>query len=118
MNLLQSLHVTLHSSGKRPTLPQILSFPFAAGNGNIAQKVAEFHETFGILLLDDEDGSLVHGLIAPNQTPCNITLAILRKWIQGEGKKPITWATLIAAIRDAGCATLAEDITAGLPNLH
>ena len=94
-----------------------MSFPFPSGHASIVQKIAQSYDTFGILLLDDDDGTIVRSLVTPGQTPSDSTLAILRRWIQGEGRKPISWATLVAVIRDAGFDTLASDITAGLPNL-
>ena len=102
----------------RPTLPHILSFPFPSGHANIAQKIAQCYEQFGILLLDDADGSAVRSLASmPNQTPEDIMLAILQKWIQGEGRQPISWETLITAVQETGFDTLARDIRSGLPNL-
>ena len=82
------------------------------------QKIAQSYETFGILLLNDEDGSTVASLSMPNQTPYGITMAILRKWLQGEGRKPTSWATLITVIEEAGFGLLDWEITAGLQNLR
>lgn len=103
--------------GTRPTLPQILSFPFQSGRANIAQKIAKSYRTFGILLLNDKDGATVDSLSMHNQSPEDITVTILAHWLQGQGKESISWETLIAVIRETGFKTLAADITAGLANL-
>ena len=31
-----------------------------------------------------------------------VTQRILERWLDGEGRKPVTWVTLIQAIKDAG----------------
>ena len=73
---------------------------------------------FGVLLLEDDDGSIVSGIAASNQSPNEITLAIVRHWIQGNGRQPISWDTFIDTVRKAGLVTLADDIREGLRNLQ
>ena len=73
---------------------------------------------FGVLLLEDDDGSIVSGIAASNQSPSEITLAIVRHWIQGNGRQPISWDTFIDTVRKAGLVTLADDIREGLGNLQ
>ena len=45
---------------------------------------------------------------------CNRTrdccLELLRRWLEGEACRPITWARLIEALRDAEHGTLADDL--------
>ena len=95
-------------------MPLILAFPFKTGPASIVQKMAGHRQVFGTLLLNDDDGSIVGSIAASNQSPTEITLAIVSNWIQGNGRKPTTWCTLIDTIRAAGCSTLADDITEGL----
>ena len=37
---------------------------------------------------------------------------ILREWISGRGRKPVSWATLTEALRDVELSTLASEIEA------
>ena len=104
--------------GSKPTLPHILAFPFKTGVDNIVKKIAGSRDIFGILLLEDDDGSIVSGIAASNQSPNEITLAIVRHWIQGNGRQPISWDTFIDTVRKAGLVTLADDIREGLGNLQ
>ena len=39
-----------------------------------------------------------------------ITVEILRQWLQGKGKKPVTWQTLVTCLQDTGLYVLAENI--------
>ena len=39
-----------------------------------------------------------------------ITVEILRQWLQGKGKKPVTWQTLVICLQDTGLYVLAENI--------
>ena len=44
--------------------------------------------------------------------PEQINEEILRQWLSGKGKQPVTWATLVEVLRDIGLSTLAKDISA------
>lgn len=37
-------------------------------------------------------------------------MKIFEKWLNGEGRKPVTWATLIQALEDAGFRELARQL--------
>ena len=39
-----------------------------------------------------------------------ITIEILREWLAGRGKQPVTWQTFIEVLKDAGFSELAKDI--------
>ena len=41
-----------------------------------------------------------------------INKEILREWLTGRGKQPVTWATLVEVLRDIKLTTLASDIEA------
>ena len=109
---------TVFFVGSKPTLPHIPAFPFKTGVDNIVQKIAGSRDIFGVLLLEDDDGSIVSDIAAPNQSPSGITLAIIRHWIQGNGRQPISWGTLIDTVQKAGFSALADDIREGLENLQ
>ena len=42
--------------------------------------------------------------------PEQINIAILREWVIGRGKKPVTWTTIVEVLRDIRLSTLAGDI--------
>ena len=66
---------------------------------------------FGILLLEDADGSRVSALELTWLRDSNqISREVLKAWLQGAGKQPVTYATLVGCLRDAGLDTLATDI--------
>ena len=43
-----------------------------------------------------------------------INLQIFQKWIQGKGKLPVEWSTLIEALKDIGLVQLANEIEQNL----
>ncbi len=43
-----------------------------------------------------------------------INMAILQEWLQGRGRQPVTWQTLVDVLSDCDLNTLAEDITVRL----
>ena len=76
----------------KPSLPKLLDF-------KVHQKVADRYRSFGIILLNDEDGCHIAELENDCQGKCElIILKILSNWIRGKGK-PVTWTALIAKLR-------------------
>ena len=39
-------------------------------------------------------------------------MAILKKWLRGEGEQPATWRTLVQVLKDSDLNSLAEEIEA------
>ena len=68
---------------------------------------------FGPLLLEDSTGARVTNLENQHQRNAErINQEILREWLTGSGKKPVTWATLVEVLREIKLSTLADDIAA------
>ena len=68
---------------------------------------------FGALLLDDRNGSRVKNLEYEHHYNIEqINTAILQEWVNGRGKQPVTWATLVKVLRDIELSTLADSIEA------
>ena len=47
---------------------------------------------------------------ASKSDPVTITDEILKQWLQGKGRKPVTWQTLVMCLRDTGLNFLAATI--------
>ena len=65
----------------------------------------------GILILNDESGQITATIEAqyrPDQT--RITKAILKRWLEGTGRTPQSWATLITVLREVDLNVLAKQI--------
>ncbi len=99
-------------------MPELLKFPSTHGSINIPQKISTSFRTFGVFLLDDNTGSRVEALVHHHREDAvAINMAILREWLQGTGRQPVTWKTLVDVLRDSDLNTLANDITAGTVNV-
>ena len=64
-----------------------------------------------MIILDDDSGNRVANFrdsFGPD--PSAITQEILKEWLNGRGKKPVTWNTLIWALNKAKLHTLAGDV--------
>ena len=97
-----------------PTLPLLLDFP---GCGDIVQKIAPHYKKFGIMILNDKDGSIVDCTEMNHPKDAYSTaLAILRKWMNRIGE-PVTWQALVANLKKIGCAEMAKTIQDGLAEL-
>ena len=82
---------------------------------NIMQRVGTQYTFLGLILLEDEDGSIVDQITSQYQlNAVNITLEIVKRWIRGEGKQPVTWKTLTDALSAIGLTELAKSILESL----
>ena len=64
------------------------------------------------------NGAIVDALEKEHHwTAEQINMAILRKWLQGNGVKPVTWSTLVAVLRTIKMNELANDIESHLENI-
>jgi len=91
-----------------------VKFRTRSGTINIPKEIGEHYEIFGILLLNDEHGERVEAIIEEKaRANCKeINLAILKKWLHGEGEQPATWRTLVQVLKDSDLSVLAEEIEA------
>ena len=103
-------------AGKPPTLPLLRKFPVKDGFADIAAQIGTDYELFGTFLLDDENGHKVKNIERTERgdSLC-ITVEILRQWLQGKGRNPVTWQTLIACLRDTHLNVIADNIERTLP---
>ena len=78
---------------------------------NIPREIGTNYYYFGLHLLDDPNGTRVHNLeLEYRQNAERINTEILREWVTGRGKKPVTWKTLTEVLRDIELSDLASEI--------
>ncbi|CAI8035671.1 hypothetical protein GBAR_LOCUS19984 [Geodia barretti] len=89
----------------RPTLPELLRLEIPEG-------IATSYTTFGIFLLNDETGDKVNIIEDEHRgNPKRISRSILGEWLRGKGL-PVTWETLVKALRDTKLFALADKVQA------
>ena len=112
MYICVSTNILIISTAQRPTLPLLINLPTRKGETiNIMQRVGTQYTDLGLILLNDEDGSIVEQITSEYQlNAINITREILKRWIRGEGKQPVTWKTLTDALTAIGLTELAKCI--------
>jgi len=79
---------------------------------NIAQEIGNKSYQFGILLLNDTNGTKVQNIEHGYRETERINTEIIREWATGGGKKPVTWETLTGVLREIKLHTLASEIEA------
>ena len=85
------------------------------GSVDVAEKIGTNYKHFGTQLLNDNDGSKVNNIeMSKRPDPVGITAEILEQWLQGRGRMPVTWQTLIKCLRDIKMIVLADDIESSL----
>ena len=82
---------------------------------NVTRDIGTEYKSFGTLLLDDDNGSVTDALENKYQRDApRINYEILKLWLQGTGKKPITWAKLVRVLQQVELNVLASKIEASL----
>ena len=109
---IMSVSTTAATLGTKPTLPELMKFTFTDGTVvNILVEIAVKFSQFGTFLLDDRTGSRVKIMECKHHYDAEqINMEILREWLAGRGKQPVTWTTLVEVLRDIELSTLAGEI--------
>ena len=97
-----------------PTLPKLLKFTCPdKKNINIPVDIGNKYIQFGAQILEDENGTRVNNMEHKHLRDAErINTEILCEWLNGKGKQPVTWATLIEVLYDIELTTLADTICA------
>ena len=95
----------------RPTLPQLINFETRFGSVNITESIGLLYKQLGPLLLQDNDGTITESI----ERECfykvkEINQMILQRWIQGKGRQPVQWSTLIDVLKKIELSPLAKEI--------
>ena len=78
---------------------------------NILQHIGTLYNDLGILLLDDKGGTVTKAIEKQcHHVVYDINLQILRQWIQGEGRQPVQWSTLVDVLKKIELSVLAKKI--------
>ena len=81
------------------------------GKVNLAEKIGVNYYDFGVLLLEDDDGDQITAIEKElGKNAADINRQVLRLWLKGKGRQPVTWATLVAVLQDVELVELAKGI--------
>ena len=89
----------------------LLAFPGKNGDIDIPEQIGTKYTRFGIFLLNDPTGARVKAIVKKHHEDAQeINLEILQEWLEGSGKQPLTWKTLVDVLCKTGLSKLADDI--------
>ena len=100
-----SLLIAAHT----PNLVELITFPGKSKEINIPEQSTNY-TSFGILLLNDSNAAQVKTIETKYHDTQEINLEMLQQWIEGSGKQPVTWRTLVDVLCKIGLTTLADDL--------
>ena len=96
------------STEGKPTLPELISFKTTTSSINIVKRIGTHFLELGPMLLHDDDGVMTQAITDEcHHNAAKINYEILKRWIQGEGKKPLQWSTLIDVLKKIELSELA-----------
>ena len=96
----------------KPTLPELLSLKTSSGSTvRIVQQIGTNYPILGPLLLNDDTGAVIQAIVSHYQLNADaINQEILTRWLQGQGKTPVSWSTLTDILKDIGLSELSQMI--------
>ena len=81
------------------------------GFKDIVAEVQNSYQQLGMQLLDDANGLRVKSIeTAKRGDPGDITVEVLRQWLQGKGRSPVTWEMLVECLQKANLNVPADYI--------
>ena len=98
------------------TVENLLSFKIGSGRAiNIAKEIGAHHQSVGQCLLGEAVyRKLVANLANNGREVSGGAHEVLRVWVQGMGRQPVQWATLIEALRTTELTALANAVEQNL----
>ena len=101
--------------GDMPKLSLLLDFPLRDSDDdeglNIIEQIGTTYRMLGTMLLNDDTGAITEAIKQQfNQNAIDINYEILRRWLQGRGKSPVTWMTLVRVLKQIQLKELARKI--------
>ena len=103
----------LHLLDTPPTLIECVRFRGRERRINIPQEIGIKYYNFGLLLLEEDTGARIQSIAHEHRDNAEqINTEVLQQWINGRGKQPVTWKTLIEVLHDIEHSTLAREIEA------
>ena len=88
-----------------------ITLPVLVQKGIPAKIIGVDSYKLGLLLLEDDYGNKTDAIVAAyRHDPEMVAIKIFQKWINGDGKTPATWATLIQVLKDLKMNGLCRDI--------
>ena len=102
------------TSGSRPDLSELVRFRGRKRNINIPREVGDRYYEFGDEMLRGHMRRVRHIMHVYQEKPEHINLHILLVWLEGEGRRPATWRTLVITLEDIGLDELAWEIREAL----
>ena len=100
----------------KPKLSELLNFKTSSDSTvNIVEQIGIHYSKLGPLLLSDDTGAVTSAIVSQYQLNADaINQEILTRWLQGQGKKPVSWSTLIDVLRAVGLLQLSQMIQENL----
>ena len=92
----------------------LLTLKTALGNRKLANEIGEKYLLFGRHILCDEAGTVTKEIAANSSNAVDINNRIFSEWLQGRGRQPVTWSTLINALNSIEMQDLANYIEQNL----
>ena len=110
LTLIHNIIETITGSTSSIHFSEFLHFSTGTGFINIPQQIGIKYSHFGVALLDKDAGYISSLENQFNNNAERINYSILQEWVDGRGRQPVTWATLVQVLEDIEMSSLADQI--------
>ena len=115
MTLYLCFHLTIFFTDDKPELGELEDLKTRGGESiDILERIGIDYERFGIRMLDDKVGDKVVEIEDEQRASNRIKREIVRRWLKGKGKKPVTWRTLVEVLDSMELAEVTKEIREAL----
>ena len=106
----------LSHADDRPDLVKLFNFPVTPQSSmNVIERISAHYVQLGTILLQDGTGEIVQAIaLSHNDRASACMYAVLRKWLNGSGRTPVTWSGFVTSLKDAELFSVASAIEAVL----
>ena len=105
----------LPNTEDRPTLEQLIDFKTTTGSENVVKLIGTDYNLLGAFLLQDKAGTVTDAIADEHHhNAFKVNYHILKQWIQGKGRQPVQWSTLIDVFKKIELSELAKTMEASL----
>ena len=76
------------------------------------EEISTHYDIFGIILLEDTNGAKMNAIEDQYRVAgaAVINRQILSRWLEGKGKQPVSWDTLVSVLEECGLISLSTVI--------
>ena len=115
MHLFLPLFLYVYYTDEKPTLKALEGLePIGSETIDVLEKIGIDYDQFGMQILQDDNGDAVEEIKDDENGARKIKRAIMKRWLKGKGKEPVSWRTLVEVLESVKLRELVKELQSAL----